>query len=1299
MGELVEAQYTDKWQLLAISQWCCQQVPDGLGLGGTEPRLSFNAQINTADDAIKVLTTLASTFWGQVYWGPGGLMATADMPAQDGDRKKLVVAANTIDAHIEYTETALKTQHSIVAVTWNDPANFCLPAVETVENRDRIARFGRRIKTVVKQGCTSRGEAHRFGLWILETEASDEQAAWSASWDQADFLPGEIAYLSDRTMSGLRMGGRLAGVLTFGNGVVLDVPVTIESGKTYTVSVVMPNGTIDDRVVTTAASTTDTLHFAEALSDAPIAGAVWALTSTTLAPRPYKVVSRGESARNIFPIVAQQHDPTKYGRIDALKLHPAPALPALPTGALAPPSGLTFLEGQAFNNGLVRDEVVISWVSAPDPRVVSYQVQSKPPIGEFQDVPGAITRATSVDIWDLTAGSYDFRVRSLDVAGNPSPSWAILTGQTVVGLDNAVPLPILKNVLTGAVDYALLDGANKQGQDLAYAAAAALASVNIDYIALSTPARGLLTAMVRPYDLLQGQGEATITALLNAKAVQDALTEAGITIDSAGGRVTIWALNQFKDQYHTDQTSAALTIDGINASINLRATSTDLTNAVSQIASGLAPAYNWQFNLLGNWTGTNCTPTLGALTTTVSIASSGAYLAISGISFAATNNVVRVRMRQLAGSGWNVALKWGASFANSQAFTAPSDPTQWTILSISIADPTWIGTLTALRLTLGTSNADLFEIDYITVGTATFDPTVISGLTARVTTVEIGLSAANGTIATLATQTVVNGISTTLSSVQTTLNAATSTISTLATQTSVTALGTTVTSVQNDLNAITGAISQNIDTTRETQQTQNVADAAILNAMAGQQARDLLVSSVGNASQSLSSKIDDQGNVLSAYIARVVAQVGTNQASVLQQFTATASQIASEATARLQLAALVGDAATLPGGYSSVISLADATASFVNNPTLGLTSRASASDVTQLRADVGTSSAGFIHTTNLAVTAVNDPTTGLSTRASVSSVSSLSVQINDPSTGLIHITNTQASAISIIDGKLLNQYTLSLDTNGFVSGLVALNDGSTASFIIITDVFEIASPSHGAAGTRKSVFTIAPVNGIDVLVFIGTMFADSIITNRMVVPGTLTADRIEANSITTTQLSANCITSAQIAAGAITSTKISAGAINVGTLVADDIIVTGHLHAGAATAIGYTQSINVLFGGGGIGGGPAIVTWLSFAVAVGPVDIIVNFQVNGAGYNGSQAAFTADLLIDGVSVRSWTFFSSFVVSPNTWRFASVETLAFETSVSPGTHTFAVRISDSGNALAGSGSSIIAPNIRVLESRR
>src|ERR1019366_6843342 len=94
------------------------------------------------------LTTLASTFWVAIYWGPGGLMATADKPADPADRKKLVVAANTIDAHIEYTESALKTQHSVAVVTYYEPENLCKATKISVEDKDRIARWGRRIKEV-----------------------------------------------------------------------------------------------------------------------------------------------------------------------------------------------------------------------------------------------------------------------------------------------------------------------------------------------------------------------------------------------------------------------------------------------------------------------------------------------------------------------------------------------------------------------------------------------------------------------------------------------------------------------------------------------------------------------------------------------------------------------------------------------------------------------------------------------------------------------------------------------------------------------------------------------------------------------------------------------------------------------------------------------------------------------------------------------------------------------------------------------------------------------------------------------
>lgn len=437
IGQFIGPESVDKFGLYAIAQYCDDLVPDGFG--GMEPRYTFNGVIATADDALKVLTTVASSFRGMVYWGPNGAAVACDMPA---DPVKLVSPANVINdpnnGCFNYEGTALKARHSVVFVTWYDPSNSYQPNIEVVEDQDAIDRFGWRLAEIVAYGCTSRGRAHRFGRWLLDSEKNEtETCTWVASWDQADVAPGDIVSVADPAIQGTRLGGRIAALTLNGagavTGITIDAPVTIASGHTYTCSMMLPDGRIVDRVLSNAPGQTANLTFVNVLPDHPLIGAMWVLGSDAVAPRQFRVIAKTETDKHLFQITALLHDPTKFARIEQNIALEAPFYTTIPTGPLLPPSGLSLRESVTLAGGSVaRAKATISWVASPDPRVIRYEVQSQPPDQNWQ--PAGYSDGLSIDLFDLTAGTWGFRVRSVDALGRTSPTWETVEGLQLLGL-------------------------------------------------------------------------------------------------------------------------------------------------------------------------------------------------------------------------------------------------------------------------------------------------------------------------------------------------------------------------------------------------------------------------------------------------------------------------------------------------------------------------------------------------------------------------------------------------------------------------------------------------------------------------------------------------------------------------------------------------------------------------------------------------------------------------------------------------------------------------------------------------
>jgi len=235
LGAFIDATQVDKFSLYAIAQYNDGLVNDGFG--NLEPRFTFNGVLTTREDAISSLQAIASTFRGMVYWSAGVLTAMQDSPKMP---VKIVTNANVIGGAFNYSGASLESRHTVALVSWNDPAEGGKRRVETVEDQSSIAKFGFRQTEVFAIGTTRKSQAHRVGKWILDSEKNEtEIVQYSASFDHADVVPGDIISLLDANEAGVRFGGRVRSATL--SDVTLDAPLTLISGDTYRISIVFPS--------------------------------------------------------------------------------------------------------------------------------------------------------------------------------------------------------------------------------------------------------------------------------------------------------------------------------------------------------------------------------------------------------------------------------------------------------------------------------------------------------------------------------------------------------------------------------------------------------------------------------------------------------------------------------------------------------------------------------------------------------------------------------------------------------------------------------------------------------------------------------------------------------------------------------------------------------------------------------------------------------------------------------------------------------------------------------------------------
>lgn len=206
----ISTEVVDKWTLYTIAKYCDELVPTGFKVNGVptyEPRFTCNMFIYTQDDAYRLLSSIASIFRAMQYWALGQFSLTADMPK---DPIMSFTPANVIDGQFSYAGSSLKTRHTVAVVTWNDPEDQYKQKVEYVEDIDGINRWGIIQTEAIAFGCTSRGQAHRLGKWILYSEQMEtETVSFKTGIENCVMLPGDIVQTSDPFRAGERYGGRI----------------------------------------------------------------------------------------------------------------------------------------------------------------------------------------------------------------------------------------------------------------------------------------------------------------------------------------------------------------------------------------------------------------------------------------------------------------------------------------------------------------------------------------------------------------------------------------------------------------------------------------------------------------------------------------------------------------------------------------------------------------------------------------------------------------------------------------------------------------------------------------------------------------------------------------------------------------------------------------------------------------------------------------------------------------------------------------------------------------------------------
>ncbi|EJN1373799.1 phage tail protein, partial [Escherichia coli] len=304
----------DKWALYAIAQYCDQTVPDGFG--GTEPRMTFNAYLSQQRKAWDVLSDFCSAMRCMPVWNGQTLTFVQDRPSDvvwPYTNSDVVVDDNGVG--FRYSFSALKDRHTAVEVNYTDPQNGWQTSTELVEDPEAILRYGRNLLKMDAFGCTSRGQAHRAGLWVIKTGLLETQTVDFTLGSQGlRHTPGDIIEICDNDYAGTLTGGRVLSIDAATRTLTLDREVTLPETGAATVNLINGSGK-PVSVAITAHPAPDRIQVST-LPDGVETYGVWGLSLPSLRRRLFRCVSIRENTDGTFAITAVQHVPEKEAIVD-----------------------------------------------------------------------------------------------------------------------------------------------------------------------------------------------------------------------------------------------------------------------------------------------------------------------------------------------------------------------------------------------------------------------------------------------------------------------------------------------------------------------------------------------------------------------------------------------------------------------------------------------------------------------------------------------------------------------------------------------------------------------------------------------------------------------------------------------------------------------------------------------------------------------------------------------------------------------------------------------------------------------
>lgn len=471
LGQFVSESMIDLGQLYQIGRYCDEEVDDGFG--GKEKRFAINTQITSRQDAYRLIQDIAGAFRGMVFWAGGMVNIMQDSPS---DPVMMFTNSNVKDGLFTYKGSARKDRPSVALVTYNNKEDGYKQNIEYVEDQDAMRRYGERKTEVVAFGCTSRGQAHRVGLWLLYTARMESDViTFTAGLDASFLMPGETVLIQNKYRAGKRNSGRIVEFAK--NSITLDAPVSLAKSGSF-IRILNQEGKIVERDVLETGENITKVTFSKALSSAetPVLNGVWTITEPDLEPMRVRIVNiaQGETPGS-FDITAVENNPSKYEAIDnGATLIPQNTTVLDPT--YSKPSNLQITEGTYLSSpGNLSVKLTATWEGKSPEYWISWRRSDENNVSNWQSARVTEEQYEIVNVAEN--GRYDFQLYAVSFNGKKTE--IISTVYQVLG---TMTPPDAPTSLTAVGDYrnVILNWVNPDSVDLDHINVYASQTNNLD---------------------------------------------------------------------------------------------------------------------------------------------------------------------------------------------------------------------------------------------------------------------------------------------------------------------------------------------------------------------------------------------------------------------------------------------------------------------------------------------------------------------------------------------------------------------------------------------------------------------------------------------------------------------------------------------------------------------------------------------------------------------------------------------------------------------------------------------------